>query len=806
MYTTAEATTAWASIFFLVIIAVGTHILLNIFIVIIVEGFATDPEALRRFKAAILKARVVLKSLSRSSARLSRRHSALGPMAAVAGEPLADGTTLHQHQAPSSLQVNQRPSGASPGLRSGSRTSTRSPVLSLAPPPRVVITRPQQDPVLSVATAAAAAEDTHRRRTAPPQRPRHSLCPANANANLRRGSAAWDSTLTWTAPPVPPAHALKGAPLSPMPSPLGKHSSAGTTTTPVFHIRTTLAGLRASVARKSRWLLKVERLQQLLLGCVFANVVVLAMERAEMPSAERAAARTTDLVLTAFFAGEMLLKVAGYGLLRRGSGYLRSGWNVLDGMLVFISVTEAILAGGGGHGTARQVLRTLRALRALRPLRLVQRLPKLRQTVSSLFLSLRPLASVAIIGIIFYLLFGILGVQFFRGRLSRCDLLVVPVESAWSEPVNASYTTTAPTGNSSVLFTAPPADAFRPVENRTDCETHGGRWRRDRYHFDSLPAALLTLFVISSRDGWIDIMYSAIDARGANLQPKLDSNPTAALFFVAFLLVVGYFVLNMVVGVLVENFQRSMPLLDEANGSKRRKAKPATSPQTSAGTEPAANDSSNAAANNALPSSTNDEATGRPRGCLARVVRSRAFERTSTALVLIGAALLAAEFEGQPAVWTRVLTVANTALGALFVLEALLRIGGLGLRGALRLGWDRLDIGLALLSAAELGFTLAALQGAELTDAVAQLLQLMRVLRVVRVIRLVRSLRGVRTLLNTVASSAGHVANLGLLLLLIFFMGAVMSVELLRGVECPVRSLIHAAGRRVVLIDTSSLH
>ena len=50
-----------------------------------------------------------------------------------------------------------------------------------------------------------------------------------------------------------------------------------------------------------------------------------------------------------------------------------------------------------------------------------------------------------------------------------------------------------------------------------------------------------------------------VDAVGIDQQPQINHNPAASIFFIVFLLVVGYFVLNMFVGVIVENFQRTMP-------------------------------------------------------------------------------------------------------------------------------------------------------------------------------------------------------------------------------------------------------
>lgn len=66
----------------------------------------------------------------------------------------------------------------------------------------------------------------------------------------------------------------------------------------------------------------------------------------------------------------------------------------------------------------------------------------------------------------------------------------------------------------------------------------------------------MSLFVLSSKDGWVDIMYHGLDAVGIDKQPKQNYNEWRLVYFISFLLLVGFFVLNMFVGVVVENFHR----------------------------------------------------------------------------------------------------------------------------------------------------------------------------------------------------------------------------------------------------------
>lgn len=66
----------------------------------------------------------------------------------------------------------------------------------------------------------------------------------------------------------------------------------------------------------------------------------------------------------------------------------------------------------------------------------------------------------------------------------------------------------------------------------------------------------MALFVLSSKDGWVNIMYTGLDAVGVDMQPIENHNQWNLLYFISFLLLVAFFVLNMFVGVVVENFHR----------------------------------------------------------------------------------------------------------------------------------------------------------------------------------------------------------------------------------------------------------
>ena len=66
--------------------------------------------------------------------------------------------------------------------------------------------------------------------------------------------------------------------------------------------------------------------------------------------------------------------------------------------------------------------------------------------------------------------------------------------------------------------------AEQNITSKAECLEHpGNRWINQKYNFDNIFNALMSLFVLSSKDGWVDIMYHGLDAVGPDLQPRHQS-------------------------------------------------------------------------------------------------------------------------------------------------------------------------------------------------------------------------------------------------------------------------------------------
>ena len=77
----------------------------------------------------------------------------------------------------------------------------------------------------------------------------------------------------------------------------------------------------------------------------------------------------SDFVLTALFLAESLMKIIAFGLMFNGEiSYLRNGWNIIDFVVVVISIASLLVT-----GKKFKIVKIFRLLRILRPLRVVSK-------------------------------------------------------------------------------------------------------------------------------------------------------------------------------------------------------------------------------------------------------------------------------------------------------------------------------------------------------------------------------------------------------------------------------------------------
>ncbi|XP_039307104.1 voltage-dependent T-type calcium channel subunit alpha-1G isoform X4 [Solenopsis invicta] len=464
------------------------------------------------------------------------------------------------------------------------------------------------------------------------------------------------------------------------------------------------------------------------------NCITLAMERPNIPpdSRERLFLATANYIFTAVFALEMFVKVVSTSMLYGADAYFTSGWNIMDGSLVIISIIDLLMSLlSSSSPRIFGILRVFRLLRSLRPLRVINRAPGLKLVVQTLLSSLRPIGNIVLICCTFFVIFGILGVQLFKGAFYYCE-----------------------------------GPEIKNVRNKTDClADKRNMWLNRKYNFDDLGKALMSLFVLSSRDGWVNIMYTGLDAVGVDQQPIENYSEWRLLYFIAFILLVGFFVLNMFVGVVVENFHRCREE-QEKEERVRRAAKRALQMEKK---------------RRKMHEPPYYTSYSKARLFVHNVVTSKYFDLAIAAVIGLNVVTMAMEFYMMPKALTYALKIFNYFFTAVFILESIMKLVALGVQLYMKDKWNQLDVGIVILSV--VGIVLEEVES-KIIPINPTIIRVMRVLRIARVLKLLKMAKGIRALLDTVMQALPQVGNLGLLFFLLFFIFAALGVELFGRLEC----------------------
>ncbi|XP_031353487.1 voltage-dependent T-type calcium channel subunit alpha-1G isoform X1 [Photinus pyralis] len=482
------------------------------------------------------------------------------------------------------------------------------------------------------------------------------------------------------------------------------------------------------------WLVDQKWFDNVVLLFIAMNCITLAMERPNIPpnSTERVFLQTTNYVFTVVFAIEMFIKVVSWGMCYGPDAYFTSGWNIMDGSLVIISIVDLLISlVSESSPRIFGILRVFRLLRSLRPLRVINRAPGLKLVVQTLLSSLRPIGNIVLICCTFFIIFGILGVQLFKGSFYYCK-----------------------------------GENAKGVRNRTEClDLPGNTWVNQQYNFDNLGKALMSLFVLSSRDGWVNIMYTGLDAVGEDQQPIINYSEWRLLYFIAFILLVGFFVLNMFVGVVVENFHRCREEQEKEERVRR-------------------------AAKRALQLEKRRRKMNEPpyyinyspwRLFIHSVVTSKYFDLAIAAVIGLNVVTMATESYRMPDILTYILKIFNYFFTAVFILESTMKLIALGFVLYMKDKWSQLDVVIVILSV--VGIILEELKS-NIIPINPTVLRVIRVMRIARVLKLLKMAKGIRALLDTVMQALPQVGNLGLLFFLLFFIFAALGVELFGRLEC----------------------
>jgi hypothetical protein len=208
--------------------------------------------------------------------------------------------------------------------------------------------------------------------------------------------------------------------------------------------------------------------------------------------------------MTGIFILEMVMKIIALGFLINGKdSYMRDPWSVLDFFIVLISIISIVSV-----TYDISFLKALRMLRILKPLRMLTMIRSLKLAIVSLFKSIPDILNLLMIVLFFIFMLAILCTTLFKGKFYRCytDELGKNLDQADRDRLHSHGIA-----------------GERPlITDKWDCLNYGGEWINADLNFDTTITSMITLFTVQSTEGWIDVMWSAVDGVGYDMAPIVN--------------------------------------------------------------------------------------------------------------------------------------------------------------------------------------------------------------------------------------------------------------------------------------------
>ncbi|VDO91307.1 unnamed protein product [Schistosoma margrebowiei] len=175
-------------------------------------------------------------------------------------------------------------------------------------------------------------------------------------------------------------------------------------------------------------------------------------------------------------------------------------------------------------------IKSLRVLRVLRPLKTINRVPKLKAVFDCVISSLKNVFNILIVYWLFQFIFAVIAVQLFQGKFFYCN----DVSKMTRDDCQGQFIDYNDRG-----------DPF--LQNRT--------WRTRDFNYDNVIHAILTLFTVTTGEGWPAVLRNSIDSTVADRGPSPDFRQEMAIFYVVFFIVFPFFFVNIFVALIIITFQ-----------------------------------------------------------------------------------------------------------------------------------------------------------------------------------------------------------------------------------------------------------
>uniref|UniRef100_A0A8C0IXJ1 Voltage-dependent L-type calcium channel subunit alpha n=1 Tax=Chelonoidis abingdonii TaxID=106734 RepID=A0A8C0IXJ1_CHEAB len=234
-----------------------------------------------------------------------------------------------------------------------------------------------------------------------------------------------------------------------------------------------------------------------------------------------------DMGFTAVFTVEIVLKMTAYGAFLHKGSFCRNYFNILDLLVVAVSLISM-----GIESSTISVVKILRVLRVLRPLRAINRAKGLKHVVQCVFVAIKTIGNIVIVTTVLQFMFACIGVQLFKGKFSSCT-----DPSKMTEKECRGYFIVYLDGSPMQL------------------KLHQREWVHNDFHFDNVLSAMMSLFTVSTFEGWPQLLYKAIDTHTEDMGPIYNYRVEIAIFFIIYIILIAFFMMNIFVGFVIVTFQ-----------------------------------------------------------------------------------------------------------------------------------------------------------------------------------------------------------------------------------------------------------
>uniref|UniRef100_A0A9J7YY60 Voltage-dependent calcium channel alpha-1 subunit IQ domain-containing protein n=1 Tax=Cyprinus carpio carpio TaxID=630221 RepID=A0A9J7YY60_CYPCA len=447
---------------------------------------------------------------------------------------------------------------------------------------------------------------------------------------------------------------------------------------------------------------------------IVASSIALAAEDPVCTNSERnRVLRYFDYVFTGVFTFEMIIKMIDQGLILH------------DGSYFLFQIRAIFLVNNKGRDI--KTIKSLRVLRVLRPLKTIKRLPKLKAVFDCVVTSLKNVFNILIVYKLFMFIFAVIAVQLFKGKFFYCT--------------DAS------------MGTQKECQGYYIDYGRDRKEVKRREWRRHEFHYDNVLWALLTLFTVSTGEGWPQVLQHSVDVTEENHGPSRGNRMEMSIFYVIYFVVFPFFFVNIFVALIIITFQeQGDKMMEECNLEKNERAcidfvisaKPLTRymPQ--------------------------NRQTLQYR--LWHFVVSPSFEYTVLVMIALNTVVLMMKYHSAPAAYDIVLKHLNTAFTVLFSLECILKIFAFGFMNYFRDTWNIFDFITVLGSISEISVNTINMS-------------FLKLFRAARLIKLLRQGYTIRILLWTFVQSFKALPYVCLLIAMLFFIYAIIGMQVFGNIK-----------------------